>query len=154
MQPRLFTLVKACRGSAALAWGVRPVFLPRASSLIGKSCRNKFSTSPALRWVDKAKEVPKTAGRDLSKRSTNLQRKVANLDTEYKSRLLIYDAGDIRTTWVSFWKAIALLQFGTTLVFGVPPLWNNSNQPDPNVRKFQAILGMFSPAASTDTIRS
>jgi len=124
MQPRLFTLVKACRGSAALAWGVRPVFLPRASSLIGKSCRNKFSTSPALRWVDKAKEVPKTAGRDL----------------KYKSRLLIYDAGDIRTTWVSFWKAIALLQFGTTLVFGVPPLWNNSNQPDPNVRKFQAIL--------------
>ena len=37
---------------------------------------------------------------------------------------------------------MALLQFGTTLVFGVPPLWNNENQPDPNVRKFQAVLGM------------
>lgn len=36
---------------------------------------------------------------------------------------------------------MALLQFGTTLVFGVPPLWNNENQPDPNVRKAQAILG-------------
>lgn len=35
---------------------------------------------------------------------------------------------------------MALLQFGTTLVFGVPPLWNNSNQPDPAVRKSQAIL--------------
>lgn len=59
----------------------------------------------------------------------------------YKSRLLIYDAGDTRTTWVSFWKAMALLQFGTTLVFAVPPLWNNENQPDPNLRKAQAILG-------------
>ncbi|KAF2844981.1 hypothetical protein T440DRAFT_408974 [Plenodomus tracheiphilus IPT5] len=35
---------------------------------------------------------------------------------------------------------MALLQFGTTLVFGVPPLLNNENQPDPNVRQFQAIL--------------
>lgn len=59
----------------------------------------------------------------------------------YKSRLLIYDAGDARTTWVSFWKAMALLQFGTTLVFAVPPLWNNENQPDPRLRKAQAILG-------------
>jgi len=36
---------------------------------------------------------------------------------------------------------MALLQFGTTLVFGVPPLWNNENQPDPRLRKMQAILG-------------
>ncbi|KAF1841537.1 uncharacterized protein K460DRAFT_292978 [Cucurbitaria berberidis CBS 394.84] len=35
---------------------------------------------------------------------------------------------------------MALLQFGTTLVFGVPPLWNNENQPDPNLRKFQAVI--------------
>ncbi|CBX94628.1 hypothetical protein LEMA_P116310.1 [Plenodomus lingam JN3] len=35
---------------------------------------------------------------------------------------------------------MALLQFGTTLVFGVPPLWNNENQPDPKVRHFQAIM--------------
>jgi hypothetical protein len=63
------------------------------------------------------------------------------VDAVYKSRLLIYDAGDTRTTWVSFWKAMALLQFGTTLVFAVPPLWNNENQPDLNVRKGQAILG-------------
>lgn len=39
---------------------------------------------------------------------------------------------------------MALLQFGTTLVFGVPPLWNNENQPNPDVRKFQAVLGMTS----------
>jgi hypothetical protein len=36
---------------------------------------------------------------------------------------------------------MALLQFGTTLVFGVPPLWNNENQPDERVRKTQAITG-------------
>ncbi|KAF2132003.1 hypothetical protein P153DRAFT_364461 [Dothidotthia symphoricarpi CBS 119687] len=35
---------------------------------------------------------------------------------------------------------MALLQFGTTLVFGVPLLWYNENQPDPNLRKSQAIL--------------
>ncbi|KAJ4374309.1 hypothetical protein N0V83_003050 [Neocucurbitaria cava] len=35
---------------------------------------------------------------------------------------------------------MALLQFGTTLVFGVPPLWNNENQPNPDIRKFQAVL--------------
>ncbi|USP82276.1 hypothetical protein yc1106_09550 [Curvularia clavata] len=35
---------------------------------------------------------------------------------------------------------MALLQFGTTLVFGVPPLWNNENQPDTRMRKMQAIL--------------
>lgn len=39
---------------------------------------------------------------------------------------------------------MALLQFGTTLVFGVPLLWNNENQPDPNLRKAQAVLGKMS----------
>jgi hypothetical protein len=62
---------------------------------------------------------------------------------EYASRLLIYDAGTARTSWISFWKAMALLQFGTTLVFFVPPLWKNENQPDPNVRKMQAIMGTY-----------
>jgi hypothetical protein len=68
---------------------------------------------------------------------------LTNKELEYKSRLLIYDAGDARTTWISFWKAVALLQCGTTLVFAVPPLWKNENQPDPNLRKAQAILGKF-----------
>lgn len=66
---------------------------------------------------------------------------VLTYTAEYNSRLLIYDAGDTRLTWVSFWKALALLQCGTTLVFAVPPLWKNENQPDPNLRKAQAILG-------------
>lgn len=70
----------------------------------------------------------------------------------YKSRLLVYDAGDTRTTWVSFWKAMALLQFGTTLVFAVPPLWNNENQPNPDLRKAQAILGKLLFYQSHDTL--
>lgn len=61
----------------------------------------------------------------------------------YNTRLLIYDAGDARTTWITFWKAVALLQCGTTLVFAVPPLWKNENQPDPNLRKAQALLGKW-----------
>jgi hypothetical protein len=60
---------------------------------------------------------------------------------EYKSRLLIYDAGDARTTWISFWKAVALLQCGTTLVFAVPPLWKNEKEPDERLRKATAVLG-------------
>jgi hypothetical protein len=59
----------------------------------------------------------------------------------YKSRLLIYDAGEGRTSWISFWKALALLQCGTTIVFFVPPLWKNENQPDVNLRQAQAVLG-------------
>jgi hypothetical protein len=62
----------------------------------------------------------------------------------YKSRLLIYDAGEGRTSWISFWKALALLQCGTTMVFFVPPLWKNENQPDVNLRQAQAVLGEFS----------
>ncbi|KAF2027024.1 hypothetical protein EK21DRAFT_72864, partial [Setomelanomma holmii] len=35
---------------------------------------------------------------------------------------------------------VALLECGTALVFAVPPVWKNENQPDPNLRKAQAIL--------------
>jgi hypothetical protein len=60
------------------------------------------------------------------------------IDEEFRIQVEVID---LRTTWISFWKAMALLQFGTTLVFGVPPLWNNTNQPDERVRKMQAITG-------------
>ena len=65
---------------------------------------------------------------------------VTNGHLEYPSRLLIYESGDIRVTWVAFWKSVALLQFGTTVVFGAPVLWNNINQPDPNMRKLHAFI--------------
>jgi hypothetical protein len=47
---------------------------------------------------------------------------------------------------------MALLEFGTTLVFGVPPLWKNENQPDPNVRKMQAVLGRYSSIHLSQTL--
>ncbi|OWY45814.1 hypothetical protein AA0117_g10178 [Alternaria alternata] len=96
----------------------------RINAFVCRSCQRKFSASPTLQWFGKSS---KSAAKTVEK------------ERKYKSRLLIYDAGDARTTWISFWKAMALLQFGTTLVFGVPPLWNNTNQPDERVRKMQAI---------------
>ena len=65
---------------------------------------------------------------------------VANEYLEYPSKLLIYESGDIRVTWVAFWKSVALLQFGTTVVFGAPVLWKNVNQPDPNIRRLHAFI--------------
>ncbi|KAH7563574.1 hypothetical protein BM1_00621 [Bipolaris maydis] len=125
MQPRLFVFATVFRSTAPLTRGERPVIKSHIPSFVCRSCQRKFSTSPTLRFFGKsAKEGAKAVEKDR----------------KYPSRLLIYDAGDARTTWISFWKAMALLQFGTTLVFGVPPLWNNENQPDPRLRKMQAIL--------------
>ncbi|KAI4941967.1 hypothetical protein J4E91_010517 [Alternaria rosae] len=126
MQPRLLAFTAAFRSSAPTSRGTRPVVKARLNGYICRSCQRKFSTSPTLRWLGKkAKSAAEPVGKEKEKM--------------YNSRLLIYDAGDARTTWISFWKAMALLQFGTTLVFGVPPLWNNENQPDERVRKMQAI---------------
>ncbi|KAI8938753.1 hypothetical protein NX059_004620 [Plenodomus lindquistii] len=124
MQPRISAFAKSFQSTAALRNGIRPTIGPRVAQFVCRSCRKKFSTSPKLHVSGQASEIAKP-GEKAQK---------------YKSRLLIYDAGDTRTTWISFWKAMALLQFGTTLVFGVPPLWNNENQPDPRVRKLQAVL--------------
>ncbi|UPX13424.1 uncharacterized protein EKO05_0003932 [Ascochyta rabiei] len=118
MQSRILAFSTAFKGSPPWVQSMQQAPKLRIAQFICRSCQRKFSTSPALRAAAK-----------------NTER-----DRMYKSRLLIYDAGDTRTTWVSFWKAMALLQFGTTLVFAVPPLWNNENQPDPNLRKAQAIL--------------
>ncbi|CAA9965177.1 hypothetical protein PTMSG1_08536 [Pyrenophora teres f. maculata] len=123
MQPRLLAFAAAFRGPLFTARiPAASPRQPRTTNFVCQRCLRKFSTSPTLRLLGKSSQ------------------KAADKERKYPSRLLIYDAGDARTTWISFWKAMALLQFGTTLVFGVPPLWNNENQPDPNVRKMQAIL--------------
>jgi hypothetical protein len=140
MQPRIFAFAAAFRGSAPITRGGGPVVRSRVADFVCRSCQRKFSTSPTLRLFGKT--TTKTVEKERSKSvCTGIKNKILIMRSEYKSRLLIYDAGDARTTWISFWKAMALLQFGTTLVFGVPPLWTNENQPDPRVRKMQAILG-------------
>ncbi|KAF1958568.1 hypothetical protein CC80DRAFT_407649 [Byssothecium circinans] len=58
----------------------------------------------------------------------------------YLTELLIYDAGDTRTTYVAFWKAVVLLQFGTCVVFITPMLYKNENEPNEYIRSFQALL--------------
>ncbi|KAH7402815.1 hypothetical protein BKA66DRAFT_9983 [Pyrenochaeta sp. MPI-SDFR-AT-0127] len=125
MQPRFYIRPAAFKGSVPWTKIRCSGFRTFTSDFVSGSRQLKFSVSPTLRWFSQ---------------TSRKAAKTAEKERKYKSRLLIYDAGDARTTWISFWKAMALLQFGTTLVFGVPPLWNNSNQPDPAVRKSQAIL--------------
>ena len=51
---------------------------------------------------------------------------------------MIYDAGDLRTAWLAFWKGTAIFQFGVVCVFFAPILYHNENQPDANLRLLQA----------------
>ena len=59
----------------------------------------------------------------------------------YPHHLEIYDAGDLRTTFVIFWKATAVFQFGLAVVWIAPMLYKNENQPDEHVRFLQAVGG-------------
>jgi hypothetical protein len=117
-----------------------------AAPLVCRSCCRNFSMAPQRlaargRTTKGAAKEPPSSEWSSMNLDTNMNANGIQLTRAvYKSRLLIYDAGDSRTTWVSFWKAMALLQFGTTLVFAVPPLWTNENQPDPRLRKAQAVL--------------
>ncbi|KAF1914083.1 hypothetical protein BDU57DRAFT_521259 [Ampelomyces quisqualis] len=122
MQPRFSAFAAAFKRLPPFAKTPRPYVQTRISQLICRTCRQKFSTSPSRRLAGGA-----------SREQTAKSRM-------YSSRLLIYEAGDARLTWITFWKAVALLQCGTTLVFAVPPLWKNEIQPDPNLRKAQALL--------------
>ncbi|KAH7406325.1 hypothetical protein DE146DRAFT_439199 [Phaeosphaeria sp. MPI-PUGE-AT-0046c] len=125
MQPRVSAFTAALKSSGLWSQSGRAIARARISQFVCRSCQQKFSTSPSLRLFGKA-----------SKNGA----KQAEKERRYNSRLLIYDAGEARTSWISFWKAVALLQCGTTLVFAVPPLWKNENQPDPRLRKAQAML--------------
>ncbi|OAK94520.1 hypothetical protein IQ06DRAFT_85805 [Phaeosphaeriaceae sp. SRC1lsM3a] len=125
MQPRISAFTTALKRSGLWSQSGRATARARISQFVCRSCQQKFSTSPSLRLFGNAS---KTGAKQAAK------------ERRYASRLLIYDAGEARTSWVSFWKAVALLQCGTTFVFAVPPLWQNENQPDPRLRKAQAIL--------------
>jgi hypothetical protein len=61
------------------------------------------------------------------------------LGTGYPQTLCIYEAGDMRSTWVSFWKITILFQAVACTVVGAPMLYRNENQPNQSVRLFQAI---------------
>ncbi|KAH7078644.1 hypothetical protein BKA63DRAFT_506833 [Paraphoma chrysanthemicola] len=120
MQPRFSSFAAAIEGPRSWASLARLGLRNRTPQFVCRACRSKFSTTRA-RF---AKETGKATGNER----------------RYPSKLLIYDAGDARTTWISFWKAVAILECGTALVFAVPPVWKNENQPDPNLRKAQAVM--------------
>lgn len=60
---------------------------------------------------------------------------------EYPTELLVYDAGETRTTFIAFWKALALLQCGTCIVLITPMIYKNENQPSEYIRTVQAVGG-------------
>lgn len=74
MQPRLFTLAAAFRGSAPWARNAQQVPKLRIVQFICRSCQRKFSTSPALRAA--AKNVEKD-------RSEWLMKRVKRMKSEY-----------------------------------------------------------------------
>lgn len=61
------------------------------------------------------------------------------VNAEYPAHLVIYNAGDMRSSFVSFFKATAIFQFGLVAVFLSPVLYHNEKQPDPNIRLLQAV---------------
>lgn len=73
--------------------------------------------------------------------SESLWNEIANCCIGYPQNLIIYFSGDARFTWMAFWKATALFQFGLAVVWVVPTLYNNANQPDYNIRLLQAVGG-------------
>ncbi|PVI02364.1 hypothetical protein DM02DRAFT_560015 [Periconia macrospinosa] len=94
---------------------------------ICQSCRYKFSSSTVLHRITQASR------RTFATATKNGKQK------GYPTELLIYDAGDTRTTYVAFWKAVVLLQFGTCFVFITPLLYKNPNQPNEYIRFAQAV---------------
>ncbi|KAF2022372.1 hypothetical protein BU24DRAFT_418018 [Aaosphaeria arxii CBS 175.79] len=101
----------------------------RFAQYVCRSCQSKFSTTAIRRAFGLSKKDAQNAAEVADRAGSK----------KYPSRLVIYDAGDIRTSFVSFWKATALFQFGVVGVFIAPVLYRNENQPDPNVRLMQAI---------------
>lgn len=76
--------------------------------------------------------------------SDHVRRILTNI--EYPRELLIYDAGDTRTTFIAFWKAVALLQCGTCIILITPLLYKNENQPNEYIRTAQAVGGRSNSA--------
>ncbi|KAF2000300.1 hypothetical protein P154DRAFT_620398 [Amniculicola lignicola CBS 123094] len=113
MHPRFYVFLRAARGSGAWTRLARS----QTSQFVCRTCRSNFSTSPILRQV---------AGTG---------------ERRYPRDLVIYQAGDLRTSWLAMWKAVCMLQFGTVLVFITPRFYNNKEQqPNKAIRVTESIL--------------
>jgi hypothetical protein len=135
MHSRFYVLTQAFRSSRPWARAARPTVRHRISQYVCKSCRHNFSTSSILR---KTAEVTKNASKQQSKRYGIM--KITKLTkVEYPRQLVIYDAGEMRSTFVVFWKATAIFQFGVACVWFAPLFYKNENQPDKDVRLLQTV---------------
>ncbi|CAI6336048.1 unnamed protein product [Periconia digitata] len=100
---------------------------PQLPRFICQSCRHKFPSPAVFR-----SNISQPLRRTFATAARNSK------ERKYPTELLIYDAGDTRTTYVAFWKAVVLLQFGTCFVFITPLLYRNPNQPNEYIRTAQA----------------
>ncbi|KAF2643032.1 hypothetical protein P280DRAFT_421512 [Massarina eburnea CBS 473.64] len=130
MHSRFYSFVQAFKSSRQWTPLASASSRPRISQFVCQTCRHKFSTSTIFRKI--AYGSRRNFASAAKKTKETPQRR-------YPTDLLIYDAGDTRTTFVAFWKAVALLQFGTCVVFITPMLYKNENQPNEYIRSFQAI---------------
>jgi len=135
MHSRFYIFTQAFRSSRPWARAARPVVRQRISQYVCSSCRHNFSTSSILR---KIAEVSKNASKQQSKRH-RITKIIKLIKVEYPRQLVIYDAGEMRSTFVVFWKATAIFQFGVACVWFAPLFYKNENQPDKDVRLLQTV---------------
>jgi hypothetical protein len=109
---------------------VLPKYFPLA---VGITFPHRPSSARSQRYP-RTNQTHKVRDRSIAKTSVLMS-------VEYPRQLVIYDAGDIRSTFVSFWKATAIFQFGCTCVFLAPLLYKNENQPDKDIRFLQTVGG-------------
>jgi len=135
MHSRFYVFTQAFRSSRPWARAARPAVRHRISQYVCSSCRHSFSTSSILR---KVAEASKNASKQQSK-TYGMTKIIKLMELEYPRQLVIYDAGEMRSTFVVFWKATAIFQFGVACVWFAPLFYKNENQPDKDVRLLQTV---------------
>lgn len=146
MSNRIGIFIRALRSSRSWQGPARPMIWPQMGRFACRSCQQKFSTSSIFRQVQQAakraiENAAKKGGTGPEKSKTTLVRSNHWLIViaEYPASLVIYNAGDMRTSWFIFWKATAIFQFSVFTVFFTPLVFKNEAQPDPNIRLLEGI---------------
>ena len=150
MHPRFQAFSQAFKSSRLWTRGGGTFPRPRTAQFVCQLCRHKFSTSSIFHKITQGtrRNLATAAKNPKEKSRHNLRscdrRILTNI--EYPRELLIYDAGDTRTTFIAFWKAVALLQCGTCIILITPLLYKNENQPNEYIRTAQAVGGRSNSA--------
>ncbi|KAF2655472.1 hypothetical protein K491DRAFT_429193 [Lophiostoma macrostomum CBS 122681] len=135
MQPRFSLFAQALRSSRSWTRPVRPILRPRAVPFVCRGCQSKFSTSTILRRVAHASKL---AFRNAARKAGYATEAGKPLN-RYPETLLIYDAGDMRSAFVTVWKILAMFEATVVVTILAPIQYHNENQPNPNLRLFYAV---------------